>query len=510
MEQTRETIGMVGSYVPSLLGALLLLVVGWIVAAFAARGARAAVRHTKLGARATDWVAGRVVDEAIIEKWTGRVVFYFILIFVLVGFFQILGLSQVTAPFLSFLNEVFVYLPRLIGPAILVVVAWVLAKVLRLLVVRALTSAKVDERLATEAELVTEKSFSVAETLGEAVYWLTFLLFLPAILNALQLGGLLEPVRGMVDEVLAFLPNLLAAGLILVVGWLAARILRRVITNVLAALGTDRLSDQVGLKSTLGTQTLSGLIGLVVYILILVPVIIASLNALDLDAITTPASQMLQAFLAALPKLFAAALVLFIAFIVGRVIAGFVENLLQGVGLDSIVARMGLTTQTTDQQRTQASKLAGRLTLIGIMLFASVEALHLIEFEAVAQLGTTFLVFAGNILLGLAIIGLGLFLANVSANAILSMKVQQAELLAFVARVSIVILAVAVGVGEMGLATEIIALAFGILFGAIALATALAFGLGGRETAGRLFDEWVRRFEGTGSRRSRAKPTTLE
>lgn len=510
MEQTRETIGMVGGYVPSLLGALLLLVVGWILAAFLARAARAGIHHTKLGTRASGWIAGQEVDQAVLEKWVGRGVFYFVLIFVLVGFFQILGLSQITSPLLNFLNEVFVYLPRLIGPAILIVVAWVLAKVLKLLVVRTLTSAKVDERLASEADLVTEKSFSVAETLGEAVYWLTFLLFLPAILNALQLGGLLEPVRGMVDEVLAYLPNLLAAGLILIVGWLAARIIRRIITNVLAALGTDRLSDQVGLKATLGTQTLSGLIGLVVYILILVPVIIASLNALELEAITTPASQMLQAFLAALPKLFAAALVLSIAFIVGRVIAGFVENLLQGIGLDAVVARMGLTTQTTDEQRMQTSKLAGRLTLIAIMLFASIEALHLIEFEAVANLGTTFLIFAGNIIVGLAIIGLGLFLANVSANAILSMNVQQAELLAFAARVSIVILAVAIGVGQMGLATEIIALAFGILFGAIALATALAFGLGGRETAGRLFDEWVHRFEDPGSRKGRAKPAKVE
>jgi hypothetical protein len=459
-----------------------------------------------LGARTTGWIAGQELDEAVIEKWVGRAVFYFVLIFVLVGFFQILGLTQVTAPFLNFLNEVFVYLPRLIGPAILVAVAWVLAKVLRLLVVRALTSAKVDERLASEAELVTEKSFSVAETLGDAVYWLTFLLFLPTILNALQLGGLLEPVRGMVNEVLAFLPNLFAAGLILIVGWLAARIIRRVVTNVLAALGTDRLSEQVGLGATLGTQTLSGLIGLVVYILILVPVIIAGLNALELDAITMPASQMLQAFLAALPKLFAAALVLFIAYIVGRVIAGFVENLLQSVGLDTVVARMGLTARTTDEQRMQASKLAGRLTLIAIILFAAIEALRLIGFEAVANLGMTFLLFAGNILLGLAIIALGLFLANISANAVLSTNVSNAELLAFAARVSIVVLAVAVGVGQMGLAKEIIALAFGILFGAIALAAALAFGIGGRETAGRLFDSWVRQFEERGGRRTRAKP----
>lgn len=510
MEEVKETLGLLSGYVPSLLGALLLLVVGWILAAFLARGARAAVRHTKVGDRVAGWIVGEKIDAAAIEKWAGRIVFYLILLFVLVGFFQVLGLSEVTAPLVKFLNEVFTYLPRLIGPAILIIVAWLLATVLRLLAVRALTTAKVDERLASEADMDSDTQFSVARTIGDAVYWLTFLLFLPAILNALDLGGMLEPVSGMVDEVLGYLPNLLAAGLILAIGWLVARIVRRVIVNVLASLGADQLSEQVGLKATLGAFTLSGLVGWIVYVLILVPVIVASLNALELDAITAPASQMLSGFLAALPKLFAAVLLISIAFIVGRILAGFVETLLHGIGLDKIVMRMGLSAKTTDQQQAQASRLVGRLTLIAIMLFATIEALHLIEFDAVANLGTTFLVFASDILLGLVIIGLGLFLADVSAKAIVSMNVAQAKLLAFAARISIVILAVAIGLGEMGLATEIIALAFGILFGAIALATALAFGLGSRDTAGRLAEEWVGKIEKPARKRSRPQTEAKE
>lgn len=505
MEATKETLGLVGDFLPSLLGALLLLVVGWILAAFLARGTRLALRHSKIGDRLGNWIVGEKVDSATIETWGGRIVFYLVLTFVVVGFFQILGLSEVTAPLVGFLNQVFGYLPSLIGPAILIVVAWLLAKLLKVLVVRGVTSAKVDERLASEAELTTGKSSPVAQTLGEGVYWLTLLLFLPAILNALKLGGLLEPVRGMVEEVLAYLPNLLAAGLILVVGWLAARIIRRVVVNVLMALGVDKLSDRVGLKATLGAQTLSGLAGLIVYILILIPIIIAGLNALSLDAVTAPASQMLVAFLGALPKLFAAALVLFIAFIVGRVIAGLAENLLQGIGLDKIATRMGLSEKTLDKQQGQISKLVGHLILITIMVFAAIESFYLLGFEAIGDLGTELLVFAGNILIGFVVIGLGLFFANVSAGAIRTMKVNHADILALAARVSILILAIAIGLGEMGLATEIIALAFGILFGAIALALALAFGLGSRETAGRLFEGWVTGLEKPGRGKGRAK-----
>jgi hypothetical protein len=72
----------------------------------------------------------------------------------------------------------------------------------------------------------------------------------------------------------------LAAGLILLVGWFVARIVQRIVTNLLAAVGVDRLSEQVGVAKALGKQKLSGVIGLLLYILILIPVLIAALDAL--------------------------------------------------------------------------------------------------------------------------------------------------------------------------------------------------------------------------------------
>lgn len=506
MEQVGTTFEMLSKYVPSLIGAIAVLVVGWVVAAFVARGVRAGLQKTGASKQMAGWFGNVDTDREAVEIWIGRATFTILFLFVLVGFFQVLGLSEISGPIIGFLNEVFVYLPRLIAPMILVVVAWVLAKILKAVVFRTLTAAKLDEKLASEAELETETATPVAQAMSDAAYWLTFLLFLPAILSALRLGGLLEPVRGMVDEVLAFLPNLLAAGVLLVVGWIVARIVRRIVTNVLVAIGADRLSEQIGLKNAIGDQKLSSLIGLIVYILVLVPVIVAGLNALELEAVTSPASGMLSTFLNALPKVFAAILVLSIAFIVGQIIAGLAKNLLHGIGLDRLLGKMGVEATPTAEQELRLSSIAGQFILVAIMLFAAVEALRLVEFDAVAQLGTQFLVFASKILLGLAIIGLGLYLANIAASAIQAMKLQQAALLALAARSAIVILAVAVGVSQMGLGTEIVALAFGILFGALALALALAFGLGSRETAGRLFDGWVNSLEAKSGRRSRRTP----
>jgi hypothetical protein len=301
----------------------------------------------------------------------------------------------------------------------------------------------------------------------------------------------------MVDKTLAFLPNLLAAGLILGVGWLLARIVQRIVTNLLAALGVDRLSDQVGLADALGEQKLSGLIGLVLYVLILIPVLIASLNALALEAITKPASEMLSTFLAALPLVFAAGLVLVIAFFVGRVVSNLASGLLAGVGFNQVLVKLGVGYEPEEGQQTPA-EIVGHLVLVAIMLFAVVEAVGLLGFDVLAVLVTQFMVFAAHILLGLIIFGVGLFLSNLAAKTIASSGAKQASLLALTARISILVLAGAMSLREMGLANEIITIAFGLVLGAIAVAAAIAFGIGGRDLAAETLKGWKHRFENGG------------
>src|SRR3990170_7589690 len=290
-----------GAYLPNLVGALILLVVGWLVAVVLAAIMRSILRRTQLDNRIARWVAGETrAAEMDVERWTSRIVFYLIMLFVLIAFFQTLGLTIVTEPLNQMLVQVFAFLPRLLAAGILLVVAWVIASALRLIITRGLQAAKLDERLGDQA-MIEGDQVSISKTLGDAVYWLVFLLFLPTILDALSLQGLLDPVQQMLNEVLGFLPNLFAAALILVVGWLIARILQRIVTNLLIAVGADQLGERVGLSNVLGKQKLSGVLGLVVYILVIIPVLIGALNALALDAITQPAANMLDAILTAIP-----------------------------------------------------------------------------------------------------------------------------------------------------------------------------------------------------------------
>lgn len=483
---------LVGAYIPNLIGALAILIIGWLVALVVSAIARRALRRTTLDNRLARWIVGEEKAEAIeVERWIAKGVYYLIMLFVLIAFFQTLGLTIITEPLNQLLIQVFQYAPRLLGAGFLLLIAWIVASALKLVVSRVLSAAKIDERLGSLAGLEEEGRVPLAQTLGDAVYWLVSLLFLPAVLDALGLEGLLEPVQGMTNKVLGFLPNIFAAGLILVVGWFIARIVQRIVTNLLAAIGADRLSEQVGLATVLGKQRLSGLLGLVVYVLILIPVLIAALNALALEAITRPAANMLNTILGALPAIFAASLVVTIAYLVGRVVAGLVTNLLTGAGFNAILARLGLGKEPAEGERTP-SEIVGYLVLVAIMLFATVEASRLLGFVLLADLMTQFTVFAGQVILGLIIFAIGLYLANLTSKTVLASGAAQARLLALAARVSILVLAGAMALRQMGLANEIINLTFSLLLGAIAVAVALAFGLGGREIAARELEGWLR------------------
>jgi hypothetical protein len=481
---------LVGGYIPNLIAALAILIVGWLVALIVSAIVRGVLRRTSLDNRLARWVMGEAAAEGVeLERQIARGVYYLIMLFVLIAFFQTLGLTLITEPLNQLLIQVFQYAPRLLGAGLLLLVAWVVASALKLVLSRVLTAAKIDERLGSEAGLEEEKRVPLAQTLGNAMYWLVFLLFLPAVLSALELEGLLQPVQGMINQILGFLPNIFAAGLILAIGWFVARIVQQIVTNLLAAIGADRLSERVGLAPALGERRLSGLLGLVVYILILIPVLIAALNALALEAITQPASNMLNAILEAIPSIFAATLVVVIAYVVGRVVAGLIANLLTGVGFNAVLARLGLGKEPVEGERTP-SEIVGYLVLVAIMLFAAIEASRLLGFVLLADLVTQFTAFAGQVILGLIIFAIGLYLANLAASTVRASGAAQAGWLAMAARVSILVLAGAMALRQMGLANEIINLAFGLLLGAIAVAVALAFGLGGREAAAREVERW--------------------
>ncbi len=490
-----EISSMVGMYVPNILGALAILIIGWIVASLVAMGIRELLKRTSidntLAAKLTGDGNGKPFE---IEKWISKSVFWLIMAFVLVAFFEALNLTIITEPLNKLLSRIFSYAPQILGAGILFIVAWLIATVVRKLIVVSLQATKIDEKLSATAGTEESKQIPLSKSLGDIAYWLVFLLFLPAILGALELGGILEPVQSMLNKILDFLPNVLTAAIIILIGWFVAKIIRQIVTGLLSAVGMDRLSEKVGLSSVLGDKNLSGLTGLIIYILVLIPIAIAALNTLKLDAITHPASNMLNQTLDAIPKIFAAAVILILSYVIAKIIAGFIENLLSGLGFDKIFVQLGLTKEVQEGTKSP-SKLVGYIVLVAMMLFAFAEAFDTLGFETLNKLVAEFTVLGGHILLGLIIFMLGLFFANIAADAVKASGVANASFLATVTRIAILVFAGAMGLRYMGLANEIIVIAFSFLLGSVAVAAAIAFGIGGKDIAAQKLKEWNNKTE---------------
>lgn len=129
------------------------------------------------------------------------------------------------------------------------------------------------------------------------------------------------------------------------------------------------------------------------------------------------------------------------------------------------------------------------------MLFATITATEILGLAALTLIITGILQIAGQVLVGLVIFAIGLYLANVTFRIITSSGNYQARVLGQTARIAILTLVGAMALQQMGIASSIVNLAFGLLLGAIAVAIALAFGLGGREVAADQIREWLSAFK---------------
>ena len=491
--------------------AIGILVIGWIVAWFISYIVVRLFKKTNIDNKIASWVTGnsQASQNLPVEKWISSVVFWIVIIFVLVAFFDKLKLTAVSEPLNAFLTEITSFLPSLAAALIWLGIAWLIASLARLTVSRGLKTFGLDERLNQQvSDGQAESQLDIGDTIANAIYWLIFLLFLPLILEALQLQIALQPVENMVDQILQALPRILKAVILATVGWLVATVVKKIVTNLLTATGVDKMGSRLGVSQTSGSQNISGIIGTVVYVLILIPVAIAALSALNIDAITTPAVAMLNNILTFVPKIFAAVVVLIIAYFVAQFVKDLITNLLTSIGFNNLFDWLGLTStppssSSSDPNATvlqdggtnqTPSEIAGLVAFVGIILFAVVSATQIMELQALSLIVNQLIFIAGQVLYGLVVLAIGLYLASLAYNLIASSGGSQAKLLGQIARIGIIVLVSAMALQQMGIAPSIVNLAFGLFMGAMAVAIALAFGLGGRDIASSQIQKWLEQF----------------
>lgn len=395
--------------------------------------------------------------------------------------------------------------PRILFAIAFLLVAWALGRGLKWVLARAIDKLPG----AKTHNAGVESGKTIGAQLGEVAYWLVLLVGVVAALNVLELAQAAGPLNTLLNTTFGYIPNVVGAGLIFFIGYIVATLARRVVAAALQAANLDRWLDKAGLPAV-SQAGLANVLGTLVFVLIIIPVAVAALEALNIEAISRPAVVVLTTVLNAIPMVLAAAIVLAIGFAIGRWVASLVERLLPATGFDRMVGALGAfssftpdTTAAPDASaetpppapRVTPSKVVAQLVLAAIVAFSAIEAARLLQFDAIAAILEEVVSLAGRVLLGGVIITAGVIIADLLANAIDRSTNNADRFASDLVKWATIALATAMGLSFMGIADEIVMLAFGLTLGSAAVAAALAFGLGGREAAGRLASRWLARAE---------------
>lgn len=488
-------------FVPGLLSAIIILVVGFILAYVIAAIVGGILQRTGL----ERWLASVMSDESSstsplqVEKWISGFVFWIVIVFTLVAALQSLQLTTVSIPLQEFLSRLTSALPSFAYALLLAGIAWVSATIVKLIVTRSLRSFGLDRRLQQISAEPGAGQPAISSSIGNILFAIILLLFLPTILTVLGLAVAAQPVLTLLSQGLLVLLNVIGAVAIGFVGWFVARFVGRLVTSLLSTTGLDRLGTNIGFNPGTGGQTLSQIGGTVTYVAILIPTAIAALQVLQIQAISVPAIAMLNQILSALPKIFTAFAILAISFVAGRFIGRLVTSILRGLGFNNILAWVGVaqvpSAAASPNSVRSPSEIAGIVTVGGIVLFGVVTATEVLQLPALTAIVQSLIKIFGQILSSLLVFAVGLYLANLAFNLITNSGSSQSRILGHTARVAIIAFVSAMALRQMGVATDIVNLAFGLLLGAIAVAIALAFGLGGREIAAEQVRDWLANFK---------------
>jgi len=308
----------------------------------------------------------------------------------------------------------------------------------------------------------TGSGASLGESLGKIVSLLVWLFGLLIVLSVLGLGNAVGPLNTLLDSVMAFLPRIAGAALIFFIGLMIARIVRDLVVTTLQTIDFDKWANRGGIDTVTGNSAISSTIGTILYALIVIFVAILALDALDLQSVSAPASNMLQLIFDAIPRIIGAALLL---------------------GVDQAV---GATELLPDN--TTATDLIARVAQIAIVLFFAIAATRLLGFPELTAILDQVLELGGRVIFGAVVILVGFLIARLLVRMISGAG--EANLAGTIIKWATIFVFTFMGLSFMQVGDEIVRIFFSALVIGGAVAAALAFGLGGRNWAARKLEEW--------------------
>lgn len=404
-------------------------------------------------------------------------------------------MDQISRSWDTAVNSMVQAAPYVVHALLLLLLAWFVALIVRFIVQKGFKVLKVPAALQKVNVVKSEADgANMLDNVGKALYYLVFLLFLPSILAALNMHVVSQPLSDMMAQIVNFLPNLLAAVITLIIGFILAKLVRQLLVKFLEGVGIDNLSQRIGVLEEKSELTLSRLLGNIVYVLILIPIVIAALDMLNISAISQPAVNMLQDILTMVPYVIVAVILLVIGVYIARFAGELLTSVLEKAGIDSVLSRLGFQAAQDKMADFRLSKIIGQIVKILILLFFVVEALRVVQLQVLNEIGQGIITYIPLVLSAIFIIGVGLLLASFVERLV--KRVSSGSLIvAKVLKYGIIVFAIFMALDQLGFATTLVHSAFIIIVGGLVIAFAIAFGFGGRDFAARSLENMEKNYE---------------
>lgn len=366
---------------------------------------------------------------------------------------------------------------------LILILAFVVATLVRSLVRKLLSTQKVSALLSKAGD----GGRALAEFISKLVYLLVFLLFVPGIFSSLGMDSVSSPILNLLNKIWGYVPNIVAAGIVLWVGLFVARLVRELLVPVFEKLKINRLQEMAGIE-TEDSGKLSNMLAYIVYVLILIPVIITALQALNISAISTPAVGMLNMVFSFIPNILVALVIIIVGCMVAKLAGSVVKNLVASSGLDAKLAKL----LEGKAANFVLSKAAGMAVQVVLIVFFVVEGLNVLHLDVLTEIGAAVIGYMPFVLAAVLILAVCFVAGGIAQKAL---KKAGFERYGVLAKCAIFVVGGFMILNELGIAPELVNTTFIVAVAAVAVAFAIAFGIGGRDFAARALKKFEEQTE---------------
>ncbi len=385
-----------------------------------------------------------------------------------------MNFEALMSKFSSTLGENF---PGIIVTLIILFLGIFIAKFIKNVFISAFSKTNFNKKI-----MAGDSGVNIAKLLGQLIYYVILLNVILIVLERMNIKSVLDPLKDLAGQFLGYVPNIIAAGIIFYAGWILAKIAQSFVEIATVKLDTWIQSKNLGINFKF-----SKFLSTFVFAVVFLPLAIQAFATLDFESISIPAQQMLGTFFTVIFRLFGAAVIIGVTYYVARFVTNLLGTLLESLSVNELPGKLGI--QSFIPGNLSVVSLVKKVVMFFVMLTAFTTAVDLIGVELLSDIFAQVLAFGGKLLIGGVIIFIGAALANLAYKKISTNP--ENKFVASIARFAILGLVLSMGLKAMGLADNIVNMAFGLTLGALAIATAISFGVGGIDAAKSLTTSWV-------------------